>query len=152
MSMTAHRLLELLRQVRSLDFTARSESDTGWNGRGSGNVEIESPLPDIVLFHESGQWQAEGQPGRVAFRNVYRWSVVDALTVRLEHLRLGRDQPVFLLDLAAGSDGIWQAAVPHLCVDDRYALRLTAEPAGLRAVWTIHGPKKQETLDYAYTF
>ncbi|MDB5894961.1 MAG: hypothetical protein JWQ88_2492 [Rhodoferax sp.] len=149
--MNADRLLDRLHQMRRLRFSAQSESKsaTGWDGQGQGTVETESPSPGVVLFHESGAWHPQGR-GAVQFRNVTRWSVRDDATVRLEHLRFGPAQPVFLLDLVLESDEIWHSPVPHLCVNDRYGLRLTFEPAGMRASWTVSGPKKQEKLDYVY--
>jgi hypothetical protein len=153
--MPASRLLQHLRQVRKLQFSARSEMATGWAGQGSGTVRVESPpLADAVVFHESGRWQPAGREAAadLAFRNVYRWSLVDARTVRLEHLRFGPARPVFLLDLSLAADGVWHAPQPHLCADDTYALRLTVVPDGAHAAWAVRGPRKDETLAYAYAF
>jgi hypothetical protein len=132
-------------------FVARSGLPTGWNGRGAGAVVVERPTAEIIIFHESGVWQPQGD-GEVDFSNIFRWSKVEPQTIRLEHLRYGPEQPVYLFDLAAGSDGEWHSVRPHLCRADVYAARLWYDERFIFMAWTITGPKKQETIEYAYSW
>jgi hypothetical protein len=71
--------------------------------------------------------------------------VADAQTVRLEYLRFGPDQPVFLRNLVPASEHVWQADVPHLCLADTYGLRLTVEPAGLLAQGPSAAPRSRNS-------
>lgn len=152
--MTGAGLLAVLGRVRTLRFSAVSQCATGWNGRGEGLVDIQRPSPDVVIFQEAGHWQPERrQP--VAFSNVYRWSLQAAEPgIRLEHLRRGPLQPVYLLDLLAQSSQDWHCAGPHRCGDDSYELRVQVpgEGHGIRMSWQIHGPKKNEEIEYFYGF
>jgi hypothetical protein len=113
------RLWDNLCRVRSLSFVARSGKATGWNGAGHGSVTVRHTGPGMLTFAESGLWQPEG--GRpLQFRIVFRWSA-SGDTVRLEHLRFGEDQPVYLFDLAQSGEGEWRSAPPHACGPDCYA-------------------------------
>jgi len=143
------RLWEVLQRVRSLQFVARSESATGWNGSGSGEVIVESPTSDILIFKESGSWQPpSGQ--NIRFRNVFRWSLLGPQTVRLEHLRFGAEHPVYLFDLAPSAESAWASVSPHLCSEDCYSAELKLKENGLSLRWTVTGPKMQETIAYDY--
>ena len=138
-----------LSRVQNLRFLARSELPTGWNGHGSGTVVVEQPTDDILIFWESGVWQPQGG-GEVDFSNIFRWSRLEAAVIRLEHLRYGPEQPVYLFDLTAQSDGEWKSVEPHLCREDVYAARLRYDEPSILMTWTITGPKKQERLEYSY--
>lgn len=138
-----------LRAVRRLHFRARSAGATGWAGTGSGGVIVESPVERILTFAESGLWRPDG--GRdVRFRNVFRWSNLGSAVIRLEHLRFGPEHPVLLFDMAPDAAGLWQANRPHLCLADSYSAELRCQDSGINLAWTITGPKKQVTIDYAY--
>ena len=156
-------LLEHLRRVKTLRFSSTSRRTPRWNGEGHGQVDVECPSPELVIFREAGHWQADhaeqGLPLR--FSNVYRWSADRAATgshepagqqVRLAHLRRGPDQPVDLLDMRPVAPLTWQCAAPHSCGDDLYRLHLTVEPSAgaIHMRWTINGPHKCEELNYLY--
>ncbi len=97
---------------------------------------------------ESGTWQpASGGP--LNFSNLYRWSRV-ADSLRLEHLRFGADRPVFLFDMIEGDDGDWRERSPHVCGEDRYAASLAVRENELHVAWSIHGPRKRESIRYFY--
>jgi hypothetical protein len=143
-------VLTLLRRVRSLRFDARSEAATGWDGVGTGTVAVSEPAAGVVVFDEAGTWQPNDS-GRAAvgFKNVFRWSVVgDAL--RLEHLRFGPEHPVLLFDMAPGADGVWREVSPHQCREDCYTASLGVEGGQLALAWFIVGPRKRESICYAY--
>jgi hypothetical protein len=143
-----------LRRLRTLAFSARSGKATGWNGQGQGEVSTETPSPDVILFREAGHWHPTGREANppLQFRNIYRWTLANDQTVRLEHLRLGPEQPVFLLDLVPASPQEWTCAEPHQCSADRYSLRVVAQRDGLQMYWSITGPKKDEHMAYVYRF
>ena len=148
-------VLSLLRQVTSLSFTAQSQANTGWQGIGSGKVEVSEPASCTVVFHEAGTWQPSAEhQGVFDFSNVFRWSAVGE-HLRLEHLRFGVDNPVLLFDMACHADGIWRDISPHECGADRYAATLEvtrggAENVRIDVAWSIVGPRKQESIKYSY--
>ncbi len=152
--MTAAQLMADLGRLRTLTFSARSGKSTGWSGQGHGEVRVETPSPNTIVFYESGQWQPAGREDRPAlpFSNIYRWSLADGDTVRLEHLRQGPDQPVFLVELQPDTVHGWASVTPHVCSADLYALTLSVQPDGIDMHWTISGPKKDENIAYRYTF
>lgn len=152
--MSAAQLLADLRRLRTLAFAARSQKATGWNGQGHGQVAVDAPTPDALVFHETGQWQPSGREHlpSLQFSNTYRWTLVDEKTVRLEHLRLGPENPIFLVDLQPDPDHGWASVTPHECVADLYALTLSVESDGITVEWKITGPKKDEHITYRYGF
>ena len=141
-------LLSLLRAVRALRFEARSEAATGWNGVGTGTVTVSEPSADIIVFEETGTWQPPNGT-EIGFRNVFRWTVVDE-GLRLEHLRFGPDEPVFLFDMAPGTEGEWREIRPHQCRDDCYTASMKVEGGKLLVAWSVQGPRKRESIRYAY--
>lgn len=142
-------LWHFLGQVQCLSFVARSELPVGWNGHGSGSVVVEQPADDILIFHESGIWQPQGG-GEIDFSNIFRWLRLGPEVIRLEHLRYGPEQPVYLFDLAVQDDGEWKSVEPHLCREDVYEAHLWLYEPSILMTWSITGPKKQETLEYSY--
>jgi hypothetical protein len=139
-----------LRRVRSLSFVARSGVEAGWNGRGSGSVVVEESADRMLTFSESGLWRPEVGPV-TRFHNVFRWSVIGA-TLRLEHLRLGANRPVHLFDLAQSRERQWNPVSSHLCNADCYSAELRVCEDHLDLSWSINGPRKQETLEYTYSW
>jgi hypothetical protein len=148
--MTAlEQLWERLADVRALAFVARSGLPGGWIGAGSGTVVVERADAATQTFNESGVWRPEG--GRdLRFSNVFRWTIaVDVL--RLEHLRFGPDQPVYLFDLQQAGEREWRSAAPHLCKEDCYTALLVVHDHHLTLRWSIDGPRKQEHIEYTYS-
>lgn len=135
-------------QVIALSFVSRSEAKTGWGGHGEGVVKVLAPDPNVLIFNESGSWQPDGQ-STLRFTNVFRWTCLPD-SIRLEHLRFGRNHPVYLFDLAPGADGIWREVIPHLCSDDHYSVSLQIKDLQLQLTWSIQGPRKRETIEYIY--
>lgn len=149
--MEAQELLDCLRRVGGLRFSARTRGPTGWNGDGVGSVTVESPSAEVVIFRESGLWQSTGG-GELRFSNIYRWSLAGPRAVRLEHLRFGPDDPVPLFELAPESDSGWVSVSPHVCREDCYSARLRLLPEGIALRWAIVGPRKCEDIEYAYRY
>src|SRR5262249_36979645 len=108
----------------------------GWNGVGEGGI-----------LREAGVWRPEG--GRTTrFHNVFRWTLLEQASVRLEHLRLGPSQPVYLFDLAPTGEGVWSSVGAHVCREDCYSAELRPNEGGFLLVWTITGPRKAESVEY----
>lgn len=138
-----------LERVRWLRIVAHSGRTTGWNGIGVGSVVVESPRATVLTYAETGTWQpAVGRETR--FRNTFRWWLVGPELVRLEHLRFGEDNPVYLFDLAPVTANSWRSVTPHLCREDRYSAELQMREWGLLQRWVITGPRKQERIEYEY--
>lgn len=138
-----------LRRVRVVEFVTQGTVATGWSGSGIGVVVVESPSPTVLMFRESGTWRPTGGH-ELRFRNVYRWSRLDEC-VRLEHLRFGDDNPVYLFDLVPDPDGVWSSVAPHLCREDTYTAQLRGEKQALLLEWKVVGPKKGEAIRYQYS-
>lgn len=141
-----------LLMVRALEFTARSGAaeSTGWAGDGRGVVTVEEAASHVILFHERGTWSAPD--GReTVFTNVFRWTAAaDGCSIRLEHLRFGPQQPVYLFELVPAQDGVLKSSEPHVCSEDLYAAQLTHDAQCMQLHWTIKGPKKDESIHYRY--
>jgi hypothetical protein len=101
-----------------------------------------------LVFTESGTWRQDGGK-EIRFTNVFRWTLVDD-RVRLEHLRYGADKPVFLFKMAMGPDGTWREINPHPCKDDCYRATLQLKDDQIFVSWRVHGPKRNEVIDYVY--
>ncbi len=148
-----------LADVTTLEFEAKSNLATGWNGSGKGSVEVARPDATTMTFTESGSWTpTAGSDGRtLAFSNVYRWSMAaagdtDDAILRLEHLRFGEASPVSLVELegTAATHELLRSRAPHECGADRYAADLRVEADRLELRWTIRGPAKDEDVRITY--
>lgn len=144
---TWHRLGE----ITSLRFVARSSGDSGWNGAGTGTVEVERPDPSTIVFTESGTWKSDaGQ--QLKFSNVYRWTLSDSgNAIQLEHLRFGADNAVYLFDMAPESESIWRSEAPHVCRDDLYSAKMELAAEQIELQWVIKGPERDEDIHYWYS-
>ena len=140
-----------LPQISTLRFEAYSSNNTGWNGTGTGSVQIKQIDAETLAFTESGTWKSEsGQ--QFKFNNVFRWTLIDSgNSIRLEHLRFGAENPVYLFDLATADGQTWHSIDPHVCRDDLYTAILDVTPDHLELRWTVTGPKKNEDIHYWYT-
>ncbi|RYX84771.1 hypothetical protein EON83_09060 [bacterium] len=134
--------------VRTLNFESQSRTGSGWNGVGTGEVEVSDPQEGVLIWKESGRWRQNG--GReIRFTNTFRWTQC-AEQITLEHLRFGEKQPVFLFQLAPLSPYEWRDVEPHLCRQDNYSASLFVEGERLMLSWTVFGPTKDESINYIY--
>jgi hypothetical protein len=147
--MTFEQLWHRLRQVRSLSFVAQSGGESAWDGRGTGTVAVEQASSSTMTFTESGTWRPEGGKD-IHFSNVYRWTL-DAAALRLEHLRFGANNPVYLFDLAQTGEREWRSVSPHHCREDCYSAVLLVHDDRLVLRWAVDGPRKRQTIEYVYT-
>ena len=136
------------REVVALRFVSKSHTGIGWSGVGSGVVKVSEPAPDVLRFEESGSWRQEGGK-QLRFTNVFRWSLVED-RFRLEHLRFGADNPVFLFEMCCDADGVWHEIAPHPCRDDCYRASLRVANEQIFVSWRVRGPKRDEVIDYVY--
>lgn len=135
-------------RVQALHFESKSRTGSGWVGVGSGQVEASQPQDDVLIWQEHGQWKQNG--GRdIRFFNTFRWTKQDG-ELKLEHLRFGAEQPVFLFQLAPISSTQWRDVEPHLCRTDNYSASLEIEDECLQLSWTVFGPTKDESINYVY--
>jgi len=141
-----------LKEVKHLTFQAstRAKKETGWNGRGKGSVHVTQEADNVLVFQEEGNWQGVEQK-ETAFSNVYRWTL-DRMSgmLSLEHLRRGRNHPVFLFHLIPCSKNALSSLDSHLCEGDLYFGRIFFDRHSLRLHWRVIGPKKDEEIDCFY--
>jgi hypothetical protein len=138
----------LLREIEALQFKSESRSSTNWSGAGQGSVKVLQITPEVLIFEESGRWRQNGGQ-EIRFTNVYRWTYATD-RIRLEHLRFGRENPVFLFEMAPDAEGIWRDINPHLCRDDCYSAALRTAGGQLFLQWSVNGPTRNESIDYVY--
>ncbi len=143
-------MFHILARVKNLRFTASSNlENAGWNGKGTGELEVDR-RDNVIIYKEKGSWTTR-EGAVLAFRNTFRWTHIPQKDVyQLEHLRYGVDKPVFLFDLIPMSSGFYASTNPHLCAADTYAGELTLCEAGFSLLWTIKGPRKDEKILYEY--
>jgi len=97
--------------IGAMAFTASSSASTGWTGSGTGTVRVARPSHSILVFTESGTW-SPGGGGPLNFTNVYRWTLLGD-SLRLEHLRFGPEDPVYLFDLEMFDPMRMKSIDPH---------------------------------------
>lgn len=142
-----------LSSVKQLTFHAKTKSseDTGWNGKGKGEVLIAREGRSVVLFTEKGTWQSKDGKA-IDFSNLFRWTLdQEAGMISLEHLRRGVNHPVFLFHLAPSGNHALASVDSHLCEGDAYFGQIFFDRHSLRLSWRVIGPKKNEEIDYFYT-
>lgn len=146
-------LWEKLLGVTRLTFHAktRSNEDTGWNGRGQGEVVVTKAENNVLIFNEKGSWK-DKQEVEFTFSNIFRWTLDRHLgVISLEHLRRGPAHPVFLFHMAPSGTQQLASIDSHLCEGDIYLGQLSFERYSLRLNWRVIGPKKNEEVEYSYS-
>lgn len=143
-------LIDLLVKVKNLQYSATSNSNSGWNAKGSGQVAIEIINPQVVIIKESGFSQLEGG-AKLKFSNVYRWTSLGNSRTSLEHLRLGLENPLHLFNLVQITEKNWKSEEPHLCGMDIYSAMLElVDSDTLKLDWEVFGQFKDERICYVY--
>lgn len=144
---------ERLLGITKLTYNAKRKSSeaSGWNGRGVGEVVVTKEGSNILLFQEKGRWQGS-EGGEVNFSNIFRWTLDrTAGLISLEHLRYGKENPVFLFHLAPSGKNALSSVDSHLCEGDVYFGQIHFDRHSLRLQWRVIGPKKNAEIDYFYT-
>jgi hypothetical protein len=143
---------ERLKVAKDLTLHAhsRSKNETGWNGKGKGNILITIESATILTYHEKGSWQGE-QNQNMTFSNTFRWTLDrSAGMISLEHLRLGPNNPVFLFHLTPTGNGKLASVDSHICEEDVYLAQVAWDLHSIRLSWRVIGPKKNEEMEYYY--
>lgn len=138
-----------LPRIATLTFTARSAHPSGWNGAGRGRVRVEERDAVTLLFHEQGTWRTAAGD-ELSFSNIFRWTLRREW-IRLEHLRFGPENPVFLFAIEARSKVEFASVTPHVCSEDLYSAMLKLNGETLLVSWRVAGPEKDERMDYIYS-
>ena len=155
-------LLQLFRRR-----AARAERPSHRRGIAKNHLIAGAP---ILPLPKSNQGESIGQGCEVPYRHVLPCVQIPELFNQLEmgthkevvlvhrgdrlslwHERFGRGAAVWLFDLAASAPDTLATIEAHQCGADLYNARLALTPAGFDLRWTITGPRKHETLAYAYS-
>ena len=83
-------------------------------------------------------------------RNTYRWMFCNSGNIKLEHLRFGKDNPVFLVELFPSGKNEWSSIQPHNCNDDLYYAELKLENNNIILSWNVKGPTENYRLKTRY--
>jgi hypothetical protein len=141
-----------LKTVKRLSLHAKSHSkhETGWNGKGKGDVLVTKEGEATLVFHERGAWQIR-ETQDMTFSNTFRWTLDrSAGMISLEHLRLGPNAPVFLFHLAPTGSHLLASVDSHLCAEDTYLAQAVWDRHSIRLSWRVIGPQKNEEMEYDY--
>lgn len=142
-----------LTRVTQLTYQAQTKSkeETGWSGKGQGEVIVTKDVKNTLIFRERGIWQGK-QGIELSFSNTYRWTLdTNTSLISLEHLRHGSERPVFLFHLTLNSKHSLISVDPHLCGRDNYLGQIYFDSHIIRFNWRIMGPKKNEEINYYYS-
>lgn len=145
------RFWEILQKIKSLQFQSKSHTkqEGRWEGQGSGKV-IVFKENDGLIFEEKGLWFNKNNE-EIGFSNIFRWTLDrKKKMITLEHLRFGRNQPVFLCHLVTSGLSTLVSLDSHLCEADAYFGKIFFTQKIIRLHWRIIGPKKNEEIDYFY--
>ena len=143
-----------LGQVQTITFHAKTKTkeanNNGMFGKGKGDVVIAGENNSLT-FTEKGSWKTDGGK-EISFSNVFRWTLDrDASMISLEHLRRGKEHPVFLFHLVPTSTHALTSLDAHLCKGDSYFGELAMNEKHLQLHVRVIGPKKNEEMDYYYS-
>lgn len=150
-----HDLLEFwdrLSAIKTVVFSvySRAYKKSGWEGIGSGTINVSMSCPNILVFQEVGTWSGMSQK-KSNYTNSLRWTFEkDLRRISLEHLRFGLQSPVFLCHWAMSTSKRMHCANPHFCKKDVYFGELLFETLFIKLVWKVKGPKKNEEIHYCY--
>lgn len=130
------------------DRLSHKESTTG---QGNGVVTLTQGGPYQMTFEEEGSWRLDTGLS-FNYRNFFRWSV-DSLRgiLSVEHLRFGKDHPVFLFHLVPISDRLLESVATQTNGDETYFGYLENKAHGLKLCCRTISPQKNESITYYYT-
>lgn len=144
---------EKLATVTQVTFQAKTQAkeDSGWNGKGKGEVTVTKEGLNTLIFTEKGSWQNQ-QGEMINFSNAFRWTLDrQACLISLEHLRRGVERAVFLFYLTPSSSQTLSSVDSHLCGGDIYFGSIQFDSHHLKLNWRVIGPKKNEDIHYYYS-
>ncbi|QLE79598.1 hypothetical protein FLM55_07565 [Francisella sp. Scap27] len=146
-------LFSYLQQIKSFEFisSSKGKSQTGWNGSGNGTVSTKIKQ-GCILFKEDGFFKLDISSQQTKISNEYIWKQISPNKIKLSHARFGYENTVTLFNLIKISETIWQSEEAHVCVDDLYSAKLEITSNAIKLEWDIVGPKKDECIEYIYSF
>lgn len=146
--MSLETLWNRLLKIKKLDLKAESLQPV-WRGNAQGQVVLSEIGAKSFVFTESGEWNFIEKP-KIKFFNIYLWEKAENETLKLSHLRNGKDAPVHLHDFKQTAEYQWKSEAPHVCREDLYAAVLLIEKDLIRLNWTIDGPSKKQNVESLY--
>lgn len=148
-------LWDIFKSIRQMEFTAKCRRipPSFETRKGNGQVILEQPTEDTLILFEKGNWKAIQSETSIAFTNVFRWRLEKLQkSIALEHLRFGKNRPVFLFTLVLVEDYLLQSIKPHECKEDTYSGKLLFNTHNIHLQWKITGPQKNEVIETHYYF
>lgn len=139
-----------LERIGQLTVHAKSKANAGgWNGKGHAQVTLTKEKETVLIFQEKGTWENN----LTQFSNAFRWILdMTSGSVSLEHLRHGIQNPVFLFHLTPIDKYTLKSINSHCCGEDNYLGQLYFDDLTIRFNWRVIGPKKNEVLDFYYSY
>ena len=131
--------------------TAGEKSSTNWNGTGQGKV-ITNLNGNKLFFKEEGSFKLDAISKETKIFNEYIWTQLSENKLRHSHSRFGYNNEVILFELEAVTNTQWASINPHICGKDLYSAELLIGSNYIKLKWRIIGPKKDETIEYFYSF
>ena len=147
-------LWKQLGAIKKLEFTSqcRKIPPSYEPRKGVGEVKIQEKTEEIITFFEKGRWQGIHSKNERAFTNVFRWCLNPKTElISLEHLRFGKERPVFLFTLTAVDQNLLKSLPSHECKEDTYFGSVLFDHHYVHLNWRILGPNKNELLSVVYT-
>ena len=119
--------------------------------RGVLRVQRKMSMDEHILhITERGTW-IDSNTGNIEFFDRYRWTLNRQQgVIRLEHLRYGVENPVFLCNFFPISSGYFRSETPHICRLDVYSALFTFNQSSLFLKWSIKGKNKNYYLFKEY--
>jgi DNA-binding transcriptional ArsR family regulator len=143
---------DFLKNVTQVTLVAKSHSQhtPQFNRKGNGKVKVMGE-GNTLVFQEQGCWVGKSNES-VNYTNSFRWSWEKGdLSLGLEHLRFGENNPIFLFHLTPKKDNRLTSLHSHLCGNDSYFGWLQYNPLFLQLKFKTLGPQKNEEVEYIYT-
>lgn len=116
----------------------------------SGKVNVYEEPGGEIVFEENLRWENENSL-LMNSRNIYRWTFLPSGSIKLEHLRFGKNRPVFLVEFLKSAEGYWTGLEPHNCNSDLYSATLKEENDTIILHWSVSGPTENYILKTAYS-
>ena len=141
-------LISIFARIKELS-TKRFNSNGILTHSFSGSVQTKVILSNEIHFNEFIHWENESSL-LINSRNTYRWMFCNSGNIKLEHLRFGKDNPVFLVELFPSGKNEWSSIQPHNCNDDLYYAELKLENNNIILSWNVKGPTENYRLKTRY--
>ena len=99
-----------------------------------------------LILQETGSWEGEGStPYYNSFRFTKHFNFLS-----LEHLRFGKEHPVFLFDLIPQTETICISRSPHVCGEDLYYGTLELQEKKMLLMFDLKGAQMEERVSFTY--